>query len=143
MIVLDANLLLYAYDTESQEYAKARPWLEGALSNEPEIGVPLASALAFARVTTDRRIFARPKTPAEMAAILHPLIERKNVTILQPTARHWPIFFELIDETRASGPLVTDAHIAALAIEHGATLYTNDRDFRRFPKLDVRFPLAD
>jgi predicted nucleic acid-binding protein len=93
-----------------------------------------------------RRIVAYRRTLKTIVAItdnIRALIERTNVTVLQPTARHWPIFFELVRETRASGPLVSDAHLAALAIEHGATLYTNDRDFRRFPKLNVRFPLAN
>jgi uncharacterized protein len=143
VIALDANLLIYAFDANAPEHARAQGWLKDVVESAATVGLPLVSILAFARIATDRRLSKSPKAIAVVIGEIQSLIERENVTVLQPTERHWPIFFELVAETRAGGPLVTDAHIAALAIEHGAALYTNDRDFRRFPKLDVRFPLAD
>ena len=141
MIAIDANLLLYAYDAEAREHGRARQWIEETISTAPAIGIPLVSILAFVRIATDRRVTEPAKTTSEAREIVGAWLERDNVSLLQPGPRHWELFFSLLAESKSSGPRTTDAHIAALAIEHGATLYTHDTDFRRFPKLDVHFPL--
>jgi hypothetical protein len=141
MIAIDANLLLYAYNRGAPEHSRARAWLEESFSSIPLIGLPLVSVLAFLRLSTDRRISNEALPPATATAIVDGWLSRENISILEPGARHWPIFFGTLADNGASGPRITDVHLAALAIEHGATLYTNDRDFRAFQGLDVRFPL--
>ncbi len=143
MIAVDANLLLYAYDTSAPQHARARAWLEATFSTESVIGLPLVTILAFVRIATDYRVREGPLRPVEAASIVTTWLARDNVSVLEPGLRHWSIFAETLVETGLSGPQVTDVHLAALAIEHGATLHTNDRDFRRFPALSVRFPLLD
>ncbi|MBV8067447.1 MAG: PIN domain-containing protein, partial [Candidatus Eremiobacteraeota bacterium] len=83
------------------------------------------------------------RTAAEAESIVSSWLSRQNVFLLEPGPSHWKFFFGALAASRSSGPRVTDAHLAALAIEHGATLYTNDADFRRFPGLEVRFPLTE
>jgi toxin-antitoxin system PIN domain toxin len=143
MIALDANLLLYAYDSDAAEHDVARTWLEETLSSTPLVGLPLVSVLAFVRISTDRRLSDVPPSHRRVAAIVNGWLARENVVLLEPGPRHWPIFFEMLVDAGVSGPRVADAHLAALAVEHGATFYTNDRDFRIFPQLDVRFPLRN
>jgi hypothetical protein len=106
------------------------------------IGLPLVSILAFQRIISDRRLSTHALAPSRACDIVRAWLGRENVTLLVPGERHWPIFSALLTETGMSGSRTTDVHLAALSIEHGATLYTNDRDFRIFAKLDVRFPLA-
>jgi toxin-antitoxin system PIN domain toxin len=141
MIAIDANLLLCAYNVSAPQHVRARAWLEESFSSIPLIGLPLVSVLAFLRVITDRRISNEALPPAKAKAIVNGWLSRENISILEPGARHWPIFFGTLADNGASGARITDVHLAALAIEHGATLYTNDRDFRAFQGLDVRFPL--
>jgi toxin-antitoxin system PIN domain toxin len=143
MIAIDANLLLYAYDAAAPEHDRARAWLEATFSASPVVGLPLISVLAFLRITTDRRLSAAAHTPERAAEIVGSWLQRENVSILEPGTRHWPIFFATLSDAGATGPRISDVHLAALAIEHGATFYTNDRDFRVFPQLEVRFPLRD
>ncbi|MBV8345625.1 MAG: PIN domain-containing protein [Candidatus Eremiobacteraeota bacterium] len=141
MIAVDANLLLYAYNAAAREHRRAKSWLETTFASEPAIGLPLVSILAFVRVATDRRLPETPKSPAQAAEIVESWIRRQNVAVLEPGARHWELFFDALIDSNGGGPRTTDAHLAALAIEHGATLCTHDRDFLRFPKLSVSFPL--
>jgi len=143
MTAIDANLLLCAYNADAADHDLARTWLETTLSSTPIVGLPLISILAFMRISTDRRLSELAHSSRQVSAIVGGWLERENVVVLEPGPQHWPIFFELLDDVDASGPRVSDVHLAALAIEHGATLCTNDRDFRAFPKLDVRFPLRD
>ncbi len=143
MIAVDVNLLLYAYDMAAPEHARARAWLETTFSTEPVIGLPLVTILAFVRVATDHRVREGPLRPVEAVTIVNAWLARDNVSVLEPGLRHWSIFSETLVDAGLSGPRVTDVHLAALAIEHGATLHTNDRDFHRFPALSVRFPLLD
>jgi len=143
MIAIDANLLLYAYAANAPEHKRAYAWLETAFSEYPQIGLPLVSVLAFIRISTDRRLSDRASSPARAREIVSDWLRRDNVSILEPGPEHWTIFFANLIDVGATGARVTDVHLAALAIEHGAAFYTNDRDFRVFPKLDVRFPLRD
>ena len=141
MIAIDANLLLYAYNAEAREHKRARAWLEATFSSLPLVGLPLVSVLAFIRISTDRRLSDAALTAEQAAEIVGTWLQRDNVSILEPGARHWPIFFDTLIDAGATGPRTTDVHLAALAIEHGATLCTNDRDFRAFTQLALEFPL--
>lgn len=143
MIAIDANLLLYAYSAAAPQHVRARHWLEMTFSTAPLVGLPLVCVLAFLRIVTDRRLSANPHTGARASAIVAGWLARENVTLLVPRSEYWPIFFRTLRDAEVTGPRVTDVHLAALAIEHGATWYTNDRDFRIFPELNVVFPLLD
>jgi hypothetical protein len=141
MIVVDANLLLYACDTSSAHHQASRRWLENTLSGQEPLGIPWAVVLAFLRVGTNPRIRQNAFLLQEAVAIVAGWLERPNVTLLNPGERHWEILREMMTKGQARGPLVTDAHLAALAIEHGAALATTDRDFARFPGLNFFNPL--
>jgi len=142
MTVVDANLLLYAYDGSSRYHARARPWLEATLSGTAPVGLPWAVLLAFLRISTNPRALARPLAIGDAAAIVSTWLEQPCVVPLQPGERHWEILSGLLGSAQARGPLVMDAHLAALAIEHGALLATTDRDFARFEGLRSENPLS-
>jgi toxin-antitoxin system PIN domain toxin len=142
VIVVDANLLLYAYDSAAAQHARARVWLEGLLSAAEPVGLPWASLLAFLRIGTNPRALARPFSIAEATAIVEAWLAQPCVTVVEPGERHWEILSRLLASAQARGPLVPDAHLAALALEHGATLATADRDFARFEGLRTLDPLA-
>ena len=143
MILLDANLLLYAHEADSgSQHEAASSWLERLLETEQDVRVGLAALLAFIRISTDPRIYAQPRTPADAIGIVEALLARPNVTVAAPGDRHWAILADMAASGRARGPLLMDAHLAALAMEHGATLATSDRDFTRFPGLRRVDPLA-
>jgi uncharacterized protein len=139
--VLDLNLLLYAYNTSAAEHGRAELWLSELLSGRETIGLAWITVLGFLRIATTPRILANPKNLAEASGIVSDWLKRRNVSMVSPTERHWSVLSRLLPAHRVRGSLITDAHLAALAIEHGATLCTNDRDFLRFPGLKVEFPL--
>ena len=141
MIAIDANLLLYASDTSAAHHQASRRWLENTLSSEEPTGIPWAAVLAFLRVGTNPRIRRNAFSLEEAIDIVAGWFERPTVTLLNPGERHWEILREMMTKGQARGPLVTDAHLAALAIEHGAALATTDRDFARFPGLKFFNPL--
>lgn len=143
MTLVDSNLLIYAYVPSSKYHEAARRWLEARFSELEPVGLPWASILAFVRISTSSRILARPLSIDEVIKIVSTWLVRANVTVLSPGEGHWEILQDLLSEGQASGPLVTDAHLAALAIEHGATLASADRDFARFPGLKLINPLRD
>jgi uncharacterized protein len=138
--IVDLNLLLYAYNSAAQEHIPAAAWLKAALLGKEVVGLSWVTLLGFLRIATDPKILASPKDPAGAAAIISDWLSRDNVSIVAPTDRHWALLGGLLPKHRVRGSLITDAHLAALAIEHGATLCTNDRDFLRFPGLKVEFP---
>jgi len=141
-MVLDANILLYAYDSKSTLHVVAREWLEAALSDVTPIGLPWQSVLAFLRISTDLRLAGARLTVEQATQLVESWLEQPNVLLLPTTGDHWPIFRRMLDEGQARGPLVSDAHLAALAIENGAVLHTTDRDFARFSGLRWHNPLA-
>lgn len=141
MILVDANLLLYAYDTSSPDHAGARAWLEVALNGEERVGIGLQVLLAFMRIATHPGVFARPLAPADAIAIVSSWLGRPQVAMASPGDRHWEILTEVSASGQARGARLMDAHLAALAIEHGATLATTDRGFARFPGLRFRNPI--
>jgi toxin-antitoxin system PIN domain toxin len=141
MILVDVNLLLYATDGDSPHHAKAHRWLREVLSRPEPIRLSWAAVLGFLRIATDARVQARPLQIAQAAAIMDEWLALPNVEILAPGERHWKILLEQLGRAQVRGPLVMDAHLAALAIEHGAILATADKDFLRFPGLRVEYPL--
>lgn len=143
MILIDANLLLYAYDSSSDHHAAARRWLEDAFSGAEPVRLAWLAILAFLRIATDSRAVRHPLTLPEAIDAVSSWLERPNVDILQPSDRHWSILSALASKAQAARALVMDAHLAAIAIEHGATLHTTDQDFARFPGLAYVNPLDE
>ncbi len=142
MILIDANLLLYAYHQQSPAHERARGWLESVLSGPVPVGLAWVTILAFLRITTSARIFERPLTMSEAEAAVSTWFGLPSVAIVEPGARYWEILRALLRSEKVSGALVMDAALAALAIEHGATLCTTDRDFSRFRGLRTEDPLG-
>jgi toxin-antitoxin system PIN domain toxin len=142
MILVDANLLLYAYNSGAMQHQAAARWLEVSLSSAEPVRFAWATVLAFLRISTDPRIFGSPLSMMEGTAIVGEWLKRPVAGILNPGERHWRILLQLLETSQIRGPLVSDAHIAALAIEFGATLCTTDRDFRRFDGLKLLNPIG-
>lgn len=141
MIVLDANLLIYAYDSNSAQHKPARHWLENTLSGVEPVGLPWQTISAFIRIVSNVRLPGNRFTVEEAVAIVDQWAALPVVHMLAPRDRHWAFFRRMLLEGRASGPLTTDAQLAALTIENGGVLHTTDRDFARFPGLKWVNPL--
>lgn len=142
MILCDANLLLYAYNTDAADHVKAKEWLEGELSSQSLFCLSWQTITAFIRISTNHRAFQHPLAIDEAVGIISAWLDRPQCRVLTETEKHWEIFARLLTKEKAVGPLVMDAHLAALAVEHGATLATTDRDFARFSDLKTINPLA-
>jgi len=142
MIVLDANILLYAYDSESVLHATARRWLEGILSGTEPVGIPWQSVLAFLRISTNPRLAGERLTMEDARKVVDAWCAQPNVRFIGPGEQHWATLRQVMVDGQAKGPLLTDAHLASLTIECGGVLYTTDRDFARFAGLRWVNPLA-
>ena len=142
MIMPDANLLLYAYNASASEHARAKAWWEDAIQAGETVGLTWQTITAFIRISTNPRAFTQPYTAREATDIVGAWLEQSNVSLASPGIRHWEILSKLLVAGQISGPLVMDAHLAALAIEHGAVLASTDRDFTRFAGLRLVDPLA-
>ncbi len=140
--MIDANLLLYAYNDRTAQHTAARGWLSEQFASGKEIGLPMQSILAFVRISTNPKLSDVSSTVATAIAVVDSWLSLPNVRMLVPGPGHWSIFKSLCAATALTGDLSTDAHLAALAIEYNATLYSTDRDFARFPGLRWRNPLA-
>lgn len=138
----DVNLLLYAYDEESAFQAEARAWLERTLSGTEPVGLAWAVLVGFARISTSPTIYATPFTAVEALDLIDEWLAQPIATVVHPTERHAVVLRELLEPLGTAGNLVSDAHLAALAIEHGAELYSRDNDFSRFAGLRWVDPLA-
>ena len=132
MILLDANVLLYAHNSSSSHHQAARKWIEEAVLRGEELGLAWVTILAFLRIATNPAAFISPLSLAEAIDILESYLSRSHVLIVQPTTDHWKTLRDLALTTQANHHLITDAHLAALALEHDAAICTNDRDFSRF-----------
>ena len=142
MILPDVNLLVYAYNSDAPDHARARSWWEDCLSGTATVGLAWTVMLGFVRVMTSRRILTDPMLPAEAFGHVRSWLEQPQAQIVHPGGRHLELVEQLITSAGAAGELMTDAHLAALAIELGAELHSNDADFARFPGLRWHNPLA-
>ncbi len=143
MIVVDANILLYAYDRSDPRHGPAARWLEATFGGAEEVGLPLTTLLAFIRISTDPRVYQTPIGAAKAIDLVESWLQRTNVHLIGPTDAHWRTLKDLAVAGQARGPLMMDAHLAALTVEHGGTLATADRDFSRFPGLRTIDPTAN
>jgi toxin-antitoxin system PIN domain toxin len=141
VILVDSNLLIYAIDRDSPNHAKARRWLEGSLSGTTPLGLAWIVVLAFLRLTTRAGILKRPLAPEQALAFVDEWLAQPYVQALAPGERHWAVLRNLLRATGTAGNLTSDAHLAALAIEHGCTVCSSDSDFKRFPGLEHVDPL--
>ena len=142
MILIDANLLLYAYHPQAEQHPASRTWLEGVLSGAELVRIGWLSLWAFLRIATNPQVFEQPLSTAEAVAVVSSWLAQPSAGILEPGERYWSILAELLKKSQVKGPRVTDAALAALAIEHGATLYSTDRGFSRYAGLTWKNPLA-
>lgn len=142
MILVDANLLIYAVNADAPSHRKARRWLEATLSGTEEVGLPWLVVLAFLRITTRKGILERPLSTEQAIAYVDGWLAQPFVSLVGPQASSWPVFRNLLGASGAFGNLTSDAHIAALALELGATICSADYDFRRFPGIRHVDPLG-
>jgi hypothetical protein len=142
VILPDVNLLVHAYNTDSPVHAAARAWWEGLLNSTQPVGLAWAGVLGFIRITTHRQVLSHPMPVATACSHARTWLAQPYVTLLDPGSRHAEIVFGLLESLGTAGNLTTDAHLAALAIEHQAELHSTDADFTRFPGLRWINPLA-
>jgi len=142
VIVSDINLLLYSYDSRSPFHSKAAAWWAGCLSGSQPIGLLHVVMFGFVRIGTNPRAFQNPLTCTEAAAHVRSWLTQSIVQVLEPGPNHTQEVLKLLESVGAAGNLVTDAQIAALALEHNATLHTADSHFVRFPGLRWLNPLT-
>lgn len=131
----DANVLIYAIDSRAHHHRSARSWLEDVLSDNETVAFCWPVLLAFVRITTRPALVSSPLSPAQALDIVDGWLAQPCATVVEPTTRHAGILRSLLDEAGTGGNLTSDAHLAALAIEHGAELCSYDADFGRFAGL--------
>ena len=120
-----------------------RRWLEAEISSGRPLALALITLPAFVRIASDYRVFTLPLTPTAACSLVEEWLRQPNVRLLQPSTRTWLLLSKLCKAGQAQGVMVMDAHLGALAVEHGATITTTDRDFMRFPALNVINPILD
>jgi hypothetical protein len=142
VILVDANLLIYAVNKNSPQHKSARKWLEATLSGAEAVGLPWIVVLAFLRITTRPGILEHPLTGDQALQYIDEWLALPLVSLVAPGERNWPVFCNFLRATGTFGNLTSDAHIAAMAIENGATIYSADYDFRRFTGVQHVNPLS-
>ena len=140
-MIVDANILIYAVDENSAHHAVAKNWLTNALNGPTRVGIPWVSLIAFQRISTHPRIYPNPLSPSAASDIMEAWIEHPNVWIPAPGNHHSRLLRMLTNESGARGNLVTDAHLGALALEHGTSVVSFDADFSQFPDVHWENPL--
>jgi toxin-antitoxin system PIN domain toxin len=143
MIIPDANLLLYAYDSDSPFHKAAAKWWGGLLSGSEPVGLCPVVVFSFLRLATHAKVFARPMTVGEATKRIHSWVERPNVRTLYPGPKHLAVVCDLLVAAGTAGNLVTDAQIAALALEYDAEIHSADTDFARFKAVAWKNPLEN
>lgn len=143
MIIPDANVLLQAHHAGAPQHERARQWVESAFSGSDPVRLSWQTISAFLRVATHAKVFAHPYTMPEVIEIVRGWLGAPAVAVIEPGERYWDILSRLLVDSQVSGALASDAALAALAIEFGATLVTSDRDFRRFDGLKIFDPLSE
>jgi uncharacterized protein len=142
LILVDANILLYAEDSLNPRHERASAWWDAQLSGDAVICLCWTVLCAFIRIATNPRVFENPLSPEQALNRVQSWLDQPCTRIIRPTERHWIIFRQMIEDGQAVGNLVTDAHLAALAIEHGCELASTDSDFARFANLKWKNPLV-
>ena len=142
MILVDANLLLYAEDSLSEHHERSRIWWDAQLSGSDPVGLCWPVLSAFIRISTNARLHQRPLTLKEAAERVQSWFDQPCVRVIQPTDQHWAIFQQMLRSGNAVGNLVSDAHLAALAVEHNCVLHSTDADFSRFKGLKWKNPIT-
>jgi toxin-antitoxin system PIN domain toxin len=142
MIVPDINLLLYAYDSESPFHSKAAAWWQGCVSGDEPVLMPKVVVFGFVRVSTNARAFRHPLAAAEAGSHVRSWLEQEAVTVAETAPDHIERVLGLLESLGTAGNLVTDAQIAAVAIENDAVVHTADADFIRFKGLRWLNPIA-
>ena len=142
MILVDANLLVYAHVRSFQQHDKAQSWLDSVFNGNSRVGLPWHSLLAFLRIVTNPRIFQAPESMSDAWQQVEAWLDCEAGWIPEPTERHREVLGSLLTASGMQANLVPDAHLAALAIEHGLILCSTDGDFGRFQNLRWQNPLA-
>lgn len=140
MILIDANILIYS-TTECPQQRQAAAWLDGRLNDTVRVGLPWPSLLGFLRIVTNRRLYENPWPVREAWRQIEEWLDCPSVWVPAPTERHASVMSRMLRAAEDGGNLITDAHLAALAVEHGLTLCSTDGDFGRFPGLKWMNPL--
>lgn len=135
MILPDVNVLVHAHNSDSAVHDIARRWWDGCLAGSEGVGLAWAAILGFVRITTNRRILARPLDVREVMARIHAWLELPHVHVVHPSDSHFARLRDALEKLGTAGNLTTDAHLAVLAIERGYVLYSTDTDFARFAGL--------
>lgn len=141
MKIVDLNLLLYAVNRDAPAHEAARTWWEEALSGDEQVGLTWVVLLGFLRLSTRPAVMPMPLSPSQAAGLVDEWFGQAACVVVHPGERHWEILRSLLEAAGSAGNLTTDAHLAAVAIEHGATLYSTDGDFGRFAGLEYVNPL--
>ena len=142
MILPDVNVLVHAHNADSAVHDTARDWWDGCLAGSEGVGLAWAAILGFVRITTNRRIVARPLAVDEVMARVAAWLDLPHVHIAQPSDAHFARLRAVLERVGVAGNLTTDAHLAVLAMERGYVLYSTDADFARFSGLRWINPLA-
>ncbi len=141
-MLVDVNILLFAVNTAAPEHEQAAAWLEESLNGNRRVGIPWESILGFVRLATNPRATGRPLTAAEAWDIVEGWLDAPAAWVPLPTSRHGVVLGELLRKYRLTGKLAPDAHLVALAIQHGAEIISADTDFARFTEVRWRNPVA-
>jgi len=142
LILVDANILLYAENSLHPRNRKARTWWDDQLSGSRSVYLCWTVLSAFIRIGTNPRVFEHPLSLEQAVARVQSWLEQPCTRVIRPTDRHWTVFQQMLSDGQAVANLVTDAHLAALAIEHGCELASTNSDFARFSKVKWINPLA-
>lgn len=143
MILVDANLLIYAVNRDAPQHKTARRWFEQAVSGHEPVGLPWVCLLAFLRITTRPGILANPLAVDQAVGYVESWLKQPFVEAVAPGPGHWPILRQLLHATGTAGNLTSDLHLAAMAIERSAAICSADHDYRRFAGLEHINPLGE
>jgi uncharacterized protein len=143
MILFDVNVLVYASNTDAENHERFRDWLDATVNDTMAFAASELVLSSYVRIATNRRILPRPSSLENAFEVVNGIRNRPNCVVVQPGPRHWGLFVDLSKRSSAKGNLISDAYLAALAIESGCEWISTDRDFARFPGLRWRHPLDD
>jgi toxin-antitoxin system PIN domain toxin len=142
MKIVDTNVLLYAIDRDAPQHQRLRAWLEAALNGDEPVGFAWIVVLGFVRLATRPRVFLEPLSMDVAISVVDGWLAQPNARLLAESEEHWRHLRGLLQETRPTGKLTTDAHLAAIAVAYGASIVSCDGDFARFRQIRWENPLA-